>query len=115
VHLFNDRDPLYTDAFRETLESTGIKTIRTPPMAPNLMPVVEQFIRSIKTEYLGRMLIFGEAHLIYCIKQYYLHYHHERPHQGLNNSMIELPPQGNGEIICQECICGLLKSYRGVA
>jgi putative transposase len=115
VYLIHDRDPLFTDAFRKMLEAANVKTVRTPPMAPNLTPVVERFIRSIKSECLGRMLIFGEAHLRYCIEQYCLHYHHERPHQGLNNNMIEPPPQGSGEIICRERIGGLLKSYRRAA
>ncbi len=115
VYLIHDRDPLYTEAFRKMLESSGIKTVRTLPMAPNLTPVVERFIRTIKSECLGRMLIFGESHLRYCIEQYCLHYHHERPHQGLGNNMIEPPPQGSGEIICHERIGGLLKSYRRAA
>jgi len=115
VYLIHDRDPLYTEAFRNMLESSGIKTVRTLPMAPNLTPVVERFIRTIKSECLGRMLIFGESHLRYCIEQYCLHYHHERPHQGLGNNMIEPPPQGSGEIICHERIGGLLKSYRRAA
>jgi hypothetical protein len=61
---------------------------------------------------MGRMLIFGESNLRYCIEQYCLYYHHERLHQGLNNNMIEPP---SGEIICQERIGGLLKSCRKVA
>jgi putative transposase len=115
VYLIHDRDPLFTEGFRKMLESSGIKTVRTLPMAPNLTPVVERFIRSIKSECLGRMLIFGESHLRYCIEQYCLHYHHERPHQGLNNNMIEPSTQGSGEIVCQERIGGLLKSYRRAA
>jgi hypothetical protein len=61
IYLLHDRDPLFTEGFRNMLESSGIKTIRTLPMAPNLTPVVERFIRSIKSEYLNRMLIFSEA------------------------------------------------------
>jgi len=115
AYLIHDRDPLFTEEFREMLESSGIKTVRTLPMAPNLTPFVERFIKSIKSECLNRMLIFGEAHLEYCIGQYCLHYHHERPHQGLDNNMIEPSPQGIGEIICHERIGGLLKSYRRAA
>ena len=37
----------------------------------------------------GRMLVFSEAHLRYCIEQYCLHCHHGRPNQGLDNNMAE--------------------------
>jgi putative transposase len=102
---------LFTEGFRKMLESSGIKTIRTLPMAPNLTPIVERFVRSIKSECLNRMLIFGESHLRYCIEQYCLHYHHERPHQGLNNNMIEPIKQGGDRITCRKRIGGLLNFY----
>jgi len=69
------------------------------------------YLRSIKSECLDRMLIFGEAHLRYCISEYILHYHGERAHQGLDNQIIEPPPQGTGKIGCHERLGGLLKFY----
>ena len=84
-------------------------------MAPHLNPIVERFVRSIKSECLNRMLIFGERHLEYVIREYMEHYHTERPHQGIDNEIIEPPPQGEGEILCQERLGGLLKSYRRAA
>ena len=45
----------------------------------------------------------------YCVAGFY---HTERPHQGIGNNIIEPPPIiGEGEIICQERLGGLLKSY----
>ena len=114
-YLVHDRDPLYTKAFIDILQSAGIEHIKSMPMAPNFSPFVERFIRSIKSECLDRMLIFGEAHLRYCISQYILHYHGERAHQGLDNQIIEPPPQGTGEIVCQERLGGLLKFYKRAA
>ena len=61
------------------------------------------------------MLIFGERHLEYVIREYMEHYHTERPHQGIGNEIIEPPPQSEGEIVCQERLGGLLKSYRRAA
>ena len=110
-YLIHDRDPLFTQEFRKIMGFSGIKKIRTLPMAPNLTPIVERFVRSIKSECLNNMLIFGEAHLRYCVEQYCLHYHHERPHQGFSNNIIETPLQGNGKITCYERLGGLLKSY----
>jgi len=114
-YLIHDRDRLYTKAFIDILQSAGIEHIKSMPMAPNFSPFVERFIRSIKSECLDRMLIFGEKHLRYCISQYILHYHEERAHQGLDNQIIEPPEQGGGEIVCQERLGGLLKFYRRAA
>jgi putative transposase len=35
-YVILDRDPLYTEAFRNLLKQAGIKTIRLPPRSPNL-------------------------------------------------------------------------------
>jgi putative transposase len=93
-YLIHDRDTLFTKEFREILKSAGVKPLRTPPLSPNLTPFVERVIRSIKSECVNRMLIFGERHLEYLVDQYIQHYHNERAHQGLDNEIIEPPPQG---------------------
>jgi transposase InsO family protein len=114
-YLIHDRDPLFTKDFRKILRLAGVRPIRTLPMAPHLNPIAERFVRSIKSECLNRMLIFGENHLRYIINEYIEHYHEERPHQGLDNEIIEPPPKGTGQIVCQERLGGLLKFYRRAA
>ena len=115
-YLIYDRDPLFTQAFSEILEAGGVKTIRISPKSPNMTPFAERFVRSIKYECLNKMLIFGESHLRYVINEYMEHYHTERPHQGIDNTIIEpLPQPKDGKIVCQERLGGLLKSYRRAA
>ncbi|MDH4201353.1 MAG: integrase core domain-containing protein [Phycisphaerae bacterium] len=114
-YLIHDRDPLFTKEFRHILKDSGVKPIRTLPMAPHLNCMIERFVRSIKSECINRMLIFGERHLEYIVTEYMEHYNHERPHQGLDDEMIEPPPQGTGEIVCRERLGGLLKYYRRAA
>ena len=105
-------DPLFTAEFRQILRTAGIKGVKTPKWSPNLNAYAERFVWSIKYECLNRMIIFGERHLRHVIAEYVHHYHHERPHQGLGNCMIEPPVQGQGKIVVQERLGGLLKSYR---
>jgi hypothetical protein len=114
-YLIHDRDPLFMEEFREVLKASGIKPIRTLPMAPHWSCIVERFIRSIKSACLDRMLIFGARHLEYVIKEYMAHYHTERAHQGIGNEIIELPPPGKGEVVCQKRLGGLLNFYRRAA
>ena len=72
----------------------------------------ERFVRSIKSECLDRMIIFGEANLERIVKEYLAHYYRERNHQGLANRLIQPAPLSvSGEIHCRERIGGLLKYY----
>jgi hypothetical protein len=54
----------------------------------------ERFVRSIKDECLDRMIFIGEASLRRAIREFMVHCHAERNHQGLGNRLIrgEEPP-----------------------
>jgi len=114
-YLIHDRDPLFTKEFRAILKAGGITCKKTTVASPNMTPYVERFVRSIKSECLNRMLIFGEKHLRYVVSEYMQHYHTERPHQGIGNNIIDPPPLGDGRIVCHERLGGMLKSYRRAA
>ncbi len=115
--LVHDWDKLFTKDFKSILRAGGVKCVKTTVACPNMNPFVERFVRSIKSECLNKMLIFGERHLRYLVNEYMEHYHTERPHQGIGNNIIEPPssPVGQGKIVCQERLGGLLKSYRRAA
>ena len=109
-----DRDPLYTEAFREILKNAGAKPLRLPARSQNLHSYAERFVLSIKTECLGRMVPLGEGHLRRAIAEYMAHYHHERNHQGLGNALIDSEPQvttEKGAVVCRERLGGLLNFY----
>jgi transposase InsO family protein len=48
-YLLLDRDPLYTQAFRQILDRAGIKTVRLSAHSPNLNAFAERFVLSIKS------------------------------------------------------------------
>jgi putative transposase len=62
-YLIHDRDPLFTEAFRNILSSANVETIKLPARSPNLNAYAERFVRSIKSECLGQMIPLGERHL----------------------------------------------------
>ncbi len=64
---------------------------------------------------IDRMVLLGEGHLRRALAEYVAHYHGERNHQGLGNELIEHAPNGNGEIVCDQRLGGLLKYYRRAA
>jgi len=113
-YLIMDRDPLYTAAFRRTMKGAGVKVVRLPARSPNLNAFAERFVLSIKTECLERMVPLGEWHLRWAISEYMRHYHSERNHQGLDNTLIDgisADTDGIGPIARHERLGGLLNFY----
>ena len=115
THLIHDRDPLFTDAFRELLRSSGVEPVKLPARSPNLNPYAERFVKSIKYECLNNFVFFGERHLRYVIKEYMSHYLEERYHQGLGGRLIRPPAmdssQEDGQIRCRRRLGGMLNHY----
>ena len=113
-YILMDRDTKYCDRFRAILRDSGVKPLRLPPRSPDLNAFAERYVRSIKTECLDRLVFFGENMLRHAVKEFSSHYHRERPHQGLENRLIEPGEnagQAIGEVVCHERLGGLLKYY----
>jgi transposase InsO family protein len=113
-YLIHDRDPLFTEAFRELLGSSGVETVKLPARSPNLNAYAERFVRSIKSECLAQIIPLGERHLRAVVKEFTEHYHLERNHQGLDNELIEKSSEAfdvNGAVECRERLGGILKYY----
>jgi transposase InsO family protein len=112
--LLHDRDPLFSEAFREALAATGVHTVRLPPRSPNLNAYAERFVRTIKESCLNRLILVGERSLRRAVSEFVMHYHHERNHQGRENQLlVPAAPaiRGHGRIACRPRLGGLLKYY----
>jgi hypothetical protein len=71
-------------------------------------------VRSIKEETLDQILIVGERSLSYVIRQYLVHYHAERNHQGLDNQLIAPASDSgshSGQVRRRARLGGLLSYY----
>ena len=53
-----------------------------PLRSNRLDAYAERFVRSIKCECLGKLVLLGENHLSTDVREYVAHYHTERNHQG---------------------------------
>ena len=71
----------------------GHSTFLDPVLAPGRHLVksvrAERFVRSIKDECLNRMIFFGEQSLRKATREFAVHYHRERNHQGLDDRLID--------------------------
>ena len=58
--LLCDRDQKCSSAIEAFFHHECVRTIRTPPRAPNCNAYAERFVRSIKEECLNRLILIGE-------------------------------------------------------
>jgi len=74
---------------RQLLAEAGLRVVQTPYRAPNANAHAERFVRSIKDECLNRIVPLGERHFQQTMAHFVAHYHHERPHQGCGNDVLD--------------------------
>ena len=113
-YLIMDRDTKYTQDFRDHLDREGVKPVRCPVRAPNCNAFAERFVRSIREECLDRMILFGEASLRRAPREYVLHFHTERNHQGVDNQLLKplsTVRSTDEPIHCRERLDGTLNFY----
>jgi transposase InsO family protein len=116
----HDRDTKFCAAFRAILTSGGIVPLVLPPRSPNLNAFAERWVRSIKSECLSKLILFGEGSLRQAVTEYLEHYHHERSHQGKGNLLLfpkatQDRPDPTSAVRCRERVGGLLKYYSRAA
>src|SRR5688572_5804758 len=114
-YVLHDRDSKFCAPFRDTLATGGVKCLRLPPRSPNLNAFSERWVRSVKSECLSKLILFGEASLRRALTNFCEHYHAERPHQGKGNVLL-FPTQdqlqiSDGRVLCKERLGGLLRYY----
>ena len=124
--LMLDNDGKYSKPFIAALKKGKVKTQRTPIRSPNMVAFAERFVQTIKQECLDHFIVFGHKHMDVLCQEFKIHYHEERPHQGLDNELIgetktrkrkskskmDQPATTSlAEIRCKERLGGLLKSY----
>src|SRR5262249_21166070 len=81
-------DRKWSREVRRQLGDAGIRVVLTPERAPNANTYAERFVRSIKEECLDRIVPLGECHFRHAVAEFVEHYHRERNHQGLRNTLI---------------------------
>lgn len=117
THLIHDRDPLFTNAWRELLKSEGVKSVRIPASGPHCNPYAERFVRTVRDECLLHFVIFGERHLRHLLGEFVTRYNAERFHQGLGGRLVTPPASASndngsgGGIQCRSRLGGQLNFY----
>jgi hypothetical protein len=112
----HDRDTKFCSQFWATLVAGGIEPIQLPARSPNLNSHAERWVRSVKSECLSKLILFGEASLRRTLTELIDHYHGERNHQGKRNLLLfhrhevgQKDPRRR--VRCRHRLGGLLRYY----
>ena len=82
---------------------------------------ISHWTNSVKSEIISGLIFFGEKSVYRALKEYTIHYHQERNHQGKDNRLlfpanIFDPDHREGEIRCKSRLGGVLTYfYRSAA
>jgi len=113
--LMHDRDGKYCPAFQHIIDKAGVTRMPLPARLPNLHAFAERWVRSVKDEALSRLILFGEASLRHVLKEYAMHDHTERNHQGKGNVLLfplsSLGAKPPASLQCRTRLGGMLKYY----
>jgi putative transposase len=114
-YWIHDNDGKF-QTLRGILKGLGHKSVNTSIHAPDMNHLAERFIGSARRECLDHAVFLSEDHLRRVFQTYLEHYNTERPHQGIGNVTIgPWSTSTSGEIVCDERLGGLLKSFRRAA
>ena len=80
-YLIRDNDDKFGGQFSAVAAGTGIEVVPIPPKSPNLNPICERFLGSVRRECLDHVVILGEDHLRRVLAEYIAAYFNAaRPH-----------------------------------
>ncbi len=82
--LLRDRDRIYGETFRATVNGLGIAELATAPRSPWQNPFVDRLIGSIRRECLDHVIVWNERALRRHLRDYFAYYHQWRTHLSLD-------------------------------
>jgi transposase InsO family protein len=119
--LVRDRDSKFSGPFDEVFRTEEVRVIRTPIRAPKANAFAERFVRTVRSECLDHVLVYGRRHLDRVLRVYVSHYTEQRPHRGLDLATpagMHVPPTGGSrgtQVARKEVLGGLIHEYRWAA
>ena len=101
-------------------EGTGIEVVKIPPRSPNLNPVCERFLGSVRRECLDHVVILSEQQLRRVLNEYVeIYFNRARPHQGLRQAIpaaaAQTVPTAGGKVVRIPLLGGLHHNYQWAA
>jgi putative transposase len=117
--VIRDRDAKFSGPFDEVFRTEGARVIRTPIRAPRANAYAERFVRTVRSQCLDHVLVYGRRHLERVLRTYVVHYMEERPHRGLllktPSGRLAGPRPKRSALKRRDVLGGLIHEYRWAA
>jgi putative transposase len=122
--LIHDRGSIYSAELDLTIESMGLKILKTPVRTPTANAYCERLIGTIRREYLDFMIPLNERHLRRLLIEWVVHYNQGRPHSslgpGIPDASADVPVAGpsrheishDHRVVAKSVLGGLHHEYR---
>jgi putative transposase len=119
-YLIRDNDDKFGKRFSAVAEGTAIEVVKIPPRSPNLNPICERFLGSVRRECLDHVIILSEGQLLRILKEYVeIYFNRVRPHQGLHHAIpgvqLRSIPKADGKVVSFPILGGLHHDYQRAA
>jgi putative transposase len=83
-YLIRDNDDRFGRRFDAVAKGRGTEVVKIPPSPPNLNPICERFLGSVRRECLDQVVIPSQRQVHRVLREYVETYFNcARPHQGL--------------------------------
>ncbi|HYR91645.1 MAG TPA: integrase core domain-containing protein [Terriglobia bacterium] len=81
--IIHDRDSIYSRELDSSLQSLGLRVLRTPYRSPQANAFCERLVGSARRECLDFMIPLNESHIRIILKPWVAHFNGGRPHSSL--------------------------------
>ena len=82
-YLIHDRDRIFARHLDNSIQTLGLKVLRTPFRSPKANSIGERVIGTIRRECLDWLIPMSESHLRAMLREWVKHYNCGRPHKSL--------------------------------
>jgi hypothetical protein len=116
--LIRDRDAKFVAGFDTVFGADGVRVVKTPVRSPRANAYAERWVRSVRAECLGWILIWNRRHLERVLSAYVAHYNLARPHRGIGLEVPVAPDKlavHTGPIERVDVLGGLIHEYQRAA
>ena len=117
-HLIRDRDGIYGAWFDARVNNLGIQQIRIGPRAPWENGCAERFVGTLRREVLDHVIVLGERHLLWLVREHARYYNEDRPHMTLDGDAPisrGVEPPGEGRVVALPRVAGMHHRYSRAA
>ena len=117
-HLIRDRDGIYGARFDARVNNQGIQQNRIGPRAPWENGCAERFVGTLRREVLDHVIVLGERHLLWLVREHARYYNEDRPHMTLDGDAPisrGVEPPGEGRVVALPRVAGMHHRYSRAA